>query len=150
MFRVRRSTFLTAALFTLLVEAAPPAFPSSGNGLWYTAPGDVDAWSSEWLPIGNGYIAGEWLKGFGVVLGLELSHPSSYAPWRHHSGNYAREHRIPVVWWSYARSGMSVLLLVIIYESRKARSRSDFCFCDSRVADLTSHSGRAIWALWIN
>ncbi|KAH9838020.1 glycoside hydrolase family 95 protein [Rhodofomes roseus] len=36
---------------------APSAFPSSGNGLWYTAPGDADSWSSEWLPIGNGYIA---------------------------------------------------------------------------------------------
>ena len=59
MFRGVRGPLLTTALLALLVGAAPSAFPSSGNGLWYTAPGDADAWSSEWLPIGNGYIAGK-------------------------------------------------------------------------------------------
>ncbi|KAF9004601.1 glycoside hydrolase family 95 protein [Cyathus striatus] len=38
-----------------LTRSAPQGFPASGNGLWYTAPGDV--WSREWLPIGNGYLA---------------------------------------------------------------------------------------------
>ncbi|KZT71231.1 glycoside hydrolase family 95 protein [Daedalea quercina L-15889] len=57
MFCTRWCTLLTVALVMLLVEAAPSAFPSSGNGLWYTSPADADAWSSEWLPIGNGYIA---------------------------------------------------------------------------------------------
>jgi hypothetical protein len=36
--------------------AAPPGFPESGNGLWYKSPGAM--WSKEWLPIGNGYLAG--------------------------------------------------------------------------------------------
>ncbi|TFY74657.1 hypothetical protein EWM64_g9355, partial [Hericium alpestre] len=35
--------------------AAPSGFPNSGNGLWYTQPG-AD-WTSEFLPIGNGYLA---------------------------------------------------------------------------------------------
>ena len=38
-------------------SAAPPGFPESGNGLWYNSPGTI--WSREWLPIGNGYLAGE-------------------------------------------------------------------------------------------
>ncbi|KAG1733874.1 glycoside hydrolase family 95 protein [Suillus paluster] len=36
------------------ILSAPPSFPSSGNGLWYTAPGMI--WTEEWLPIGNGYL----------------------------------------------------------------------------------------------
>ncbi|GBE84301.1 glycoside hydrolase family 95 protein [Sparassis crispa] len=38
-------------------NGAPPGFPASGNGLWYTAPGQSDSWSTQWLPVGNGYIA---------------------------------------------------------------------------------------------
>ncbi|OSX62210.1 glycoside hydrolase family 95 protein [Postia placenta MAD-698-R-SB12] len=50
---------LTVGLTSLisLVASAPPGFPTSGNGLWYTSPGASDAWSTEWLPIGNGYLA---------------------------------------------------------------------------------------------
>ncbi|OJA17722.1 hypothetical protein AZE42_04789 [Rhizopogon vesiculosus] len=33
---------------------APPTFPSSGNGLWYTTPGMI--WAQDFLPIGNGYL----------------------------------------------------------------------------------------------
>lgn len=40
------------------VVAAPPAFPSSGNGLWYKQPGRFDDWASDWLPVGNGFLAG--------------------------------------------------------------------------------------------
>ncbi|OBZ77369.1 putative alpha-fucosidase A [Grifola frondosa] len=40
-----------------LIVAAPSGFPSSGNGLWYTQPGDIDSWSTQWLPIGNGFLA---------------------------------------------------------------------------------------------
>ncbi|KAL6297766.1 Six-hairpin glycosidase-like protein [Sparassis latifolia] len=40
-----------------MVTSAPPGFPASGNGLWYTAPGQSDSWSTQWLPVGNGYIA---------------------------------------------------------------------------------------------
>lgn len=36
--------------------SAPPGFPSSGNGLWYTTPGSI--WTQEFLPIGNGYLGG--------------------------------------------------------------------------------------------
>ncbi|PCH37096.1 glycoside hydrolase family 95 protein [Wolfiporia cocos MD-104 SS10] len=48
---------LTLVSFIQLVASAPPGFPASGNGLWYTSPGASDAWSNEWLPIGNGYLA---------------------------------------------------------------------------------------------
>ena len=41
------------------VVAAPPGFPASGNGLWYTAPGSEVDWSEQWLPVGNGYLGGE-------------------------------------------------------------------------------------------
>ncbi|EIW55988.1 glycoside hydrolase family 95 protein [Trametes versicolor FP-101664 SS1] len=47
-------------LFTLPEDrfvAAPPAFPSSGNGLWYKQPGRFDDWASDWLPVGNGFLA---------------------------------------------------------------------------------------------
>lgn len=46
--------------------SAPQSFPKSGNGLWYTQPGNI--WSREWLPIGNGYLAGD----LGDLLGTEL------------------------------------------------------------------------------
>ncbi|TFK91898.1 glycoside hydrolase family 95 protein [Polyporus arcularius HHB13444] len=39
------------------VAAAPSGFPASGNGLWFSQPGRFDAWSNDWLPIGNGYLA---------------------------------------------------------------------------------------------
>jgi hypothetical protein len=39
------------------VAAVPAVFPNSGNGLWYNYTGDV--WSKTWLPVGNGYLAGE-------------------------------------------------------------------------------------------
>ncbi|KZT06742.1 glycoside hydrolase family 95 protein [Laetiporus sulphureus 93-53] len=54
------ASFKTALIYLCLgslAAAAPAVFPSSGNGLWYTSPGQSDAWSSEWLPIGNGYLA---------------------------------------------------------------------------------------------
>ena len=41
---------------TSLTLSAPPGFPSSGNGLWYTSPGAI--WAQELLPVGNGYLAG--------------------------------------------------------------------------------------------
>ncbi|KAK1231403.1 hypothetical protein PQX77_005500 [Marasmius sp. AFHP31] len=41
---------------SLLALAAPPGFPASGNGLWYTSPSGN--WSKSYLPIGNGYLAG--------------------------------------------------------------------------------------------
>ncbi|RDB26766.1 putative alpha-fucosidase A [Hypsizygus marmoreus] len=43
-----------ANLVTLSVSA-PPGFPASGNGLWFTKSANV--WSKEWLPVGNGYLA---------------------------------------------------------------------------------------------
>ena len=37
------------------ISATPEGFPASGNGLWYTEPGEI--WSRDYLPIGNGYLA---------------------------------------------------------------------------------------------
>ncbi|PFH51636.1 glycoside hydrolase family 95 protein [Amanita thiersii Skay4041] len=47
-------TFLALTNLVVLTSSAPPGFPSSGNGLWYTAPGKV--WSKDYLPVGNGYL----------------------------------------------------------------------------------------------
>ncbi|KAF9465865.1 glycoside hydrolase family 95 protein [Collybia nuda] len=49
------SFILASLLSTGLVASAPPGFPSSGNGLWFTKPANV--WSKEMLPVGNGYLA---------------------------------------------------------------------------------------------
>ncbi|KAH7920127.1 glycoside hydrolase family 95 protein [Leucogyrophana mollusca] len=46
---------LVVATLVSVTSSAPPGFPSSGNGLWYTAPGAV--WYENFLPIGNGYLA---------------------------------------------------------------------------------------------
>jgi alpha-L-fucosidase 2 len=53
---------LTSSLllfYFISVKAAPPGFPSSGNGLWYTSEGDPDAWETTALLIGNGFLAGK-------------------------------------------------------------------------------------------
>lgn len=41
------------------VTAIPSGFPSTGNGLWYTEP--AVNWSTQYLPIGNGYLGGTWV-----------------------------------------------------------------------------------------
>ena len=47
---------LLVSVWTItLVWTISSEFPSSGNGLWYSSPGDV--WAKYWLPIGNGYLA---------------------------------------------------------------------------------------------
>lgn len=48
--------FLTVTTCASLSLSTPAGFPSSGNGLWYTAPGTI--WAQELLPVGNGYLAG--------------------------------------------------------------------------------------------
>ncbi|KAI0353355.1 glycoside hydrolase family 95 protein [Trametes cingulata] len=53
--RIGEALGLAATFSTVL--GAPPAFPSSGNGLWYKQPGRFEAWSNDWLPIGNGFLA---------------------------------------------------------------------------------------------
>lgn len=50
---------VTIVQLVSIVSAAPAGFPKSGNGLWYTQPGTK--WSQEYLPVGNGYLAGQWL-----------------------------------------------------------------------------------------
>lgn len=34
--------------------SAPPGFPTTGNGLWYTTP--ATNWATQYLPVGNGYL----------------------------------------------------------------------------------------------
>lgn len=54
------STYVQYARFVLLLISpafsAPASFPKTGNGLWYSQPGDV--WANGWLPVGNGYLGG--------------------------------------------------------------------------------------------
>lgn len=40
------------------ILAAPSGFPKTGNGMWYEAPGEV--WVTDYLPIGNGFLAGKF------------------------------------------------------------------------------------------
>jgi alpha-L-fucosidase 2 len=49
-----KTALFNAALASVAV-GAPAGFPSSGNGLWYTTPGVL--WSTNYLPVGNGYLA---------------------------------------------------------------------------------------------
>lgn len=46
----------TLALPLLSALAAPSGFPETGNGLWYKTPGSI--WTREYLPVGNGFLAG--------------------------------------------------------------------------------------------
>lgn len=55
---------LSLLLGSRIALSTPSGFPSSGNGLWYTAPGN--SWQSEFLPIGNGYLAGEYTTFFAI------------------------------------------------------------------------------------
>lgn len=54
----RISVFALSLFGLSIIEravSAPPGFPASGNGLWFTEPGVV--WATDFLPIGNGYLA---------------------------------------------------------------------------------------------
>jgi alpha-L-fucosidase 2 len=56
---------LTLLHLLTVVNSVPPEYPASGNGLWFNSSGIV--WSRDWLPIGNGYLAGEFRPGSTVV-----------------------------------------------------------------------------------
>ena len=50
------SNVITVSLaISCMVKAAPPGFPSSGNGLWYNSSGTI--WSRHYLPVSNGFLA---------------------------------------------------------------------------------------------
>ncbi|KAF5366281.1 hypothetical protein D9758_005662 [Tetrapyrgos nigripes] len=48
-------SLLSATQLAAYTTAAPPGFPATGNGLWFTSPGQI--WASQLLPVGNGYLA---------------------------------------------------------------------------------------------
>ena len=50
----RKTSAILIAGGAVSILAAPPGFPASGNGLWYTEPGTI--WSRHSLPIGNGFL----------------------------------------------------------------------------------------------
>lgn len=39
--------------------AVPQLFPASGKALWFRSPGIV--WAEDYLPVGNGYLAGKYI-----------------------------------------------------------------------------------------
>ena len=43
--------------FLFWSSSLPQGFPASGNGLLYNTPANI--WVKEWLPVGNGYLAGK-------------------------------------------------------------------------------------------
>lgn len=55
--RMSWPTLLAGSVIATVSSAAPSGFPATGNGLWYKTPGTI--WSKEWLPVGNGYLAGK-------------------------------------------------------------------------------------------
>ena len=62
-----------ASSTVIVVVAAPPGFPTSGNGIWFAEPGrGFDFWADDWLPVGNGYLAGQFND---VIYGLVLTNP---------------------------------------------------------------------------
>lgn len=73
-----RSQILAVLSLGLAAHSAPPGFPSSGNGLWFRTQGS--AWSKEWLPIGNGYLAGNIPFPCKHLLS-ETHYVRSYDPW---------------------------------------------------------------------
>ncbi|KAI0746485.1 Six-hairpin glycosidase-like protein [Daedaleopsis nitida] len=68
--RVGEAVVLGSAISSAV--AAPSGFPGSGNGLWFTQQGRFEAWSNDWLPIGNGYIAA-MVQGAVVQEALQLN-----------------------------------------------------------------------------
>ena len=69
--------------------SAPPGFPSSGNGLWYTSQGT--RWAYELLPVGNGYLAGMCWS-YQSTLSLRMHTIHSDAPWWHFTGVNSAQH----------------------------------------------------------
>jgi alpha-L-fucosidase 2 len=64
---------LAVSHLAFMRTSAPPGFPASGNGLWFTK--SANAWAKEWLPVGNGYLAGTCLAPFFCLS------PDSRKPW---------------------------------------------------------------------
>lgn len=61
---LQRGALIPILGLTSAISAAPPGFPASGNGIWFKTGGV--SWSKEWLPIGNGYIAGKTVISLGL------------------------------------------------------------------------------------
>ena len=55
-------TLITAFKVEMALPAVPVdaisflSLPPTPNSLWYRAPGTT--WSTDWIPVGNGYLAG--------------------------------------------------------------------------------------------
>ena len=82
----------------LVAKCTPPGFPSSGNGLWYKEPGMI--WSRDWLPVGNGYLAGVYyILYFSSIC---WSRVFSHDTWRYELRGHSAQHRIFVVRWTIA------------------------------------------------
>lgn len=110
-------------LFVSLIHvsnSAPPGFPSSGNGLWYTRPADNDAWSTEWLPIGNGYLAGQT---YHIVPHILIWPTQSYITWRDFPRDDSVEYWVSVVRRAISGSGTTYRILNFLERSLCAPTR---------------------------
>lgn len=96
------SSASTLTFSTLTTLAAPAGFPSTGNGLWYKAPGTI--WTKDWLPVGNGYLAGSFSPLLCDILSWRWM-KYSYDPWRHGSRNNTVEYRVSLERRSISGSG---------------------------------------------
>ncbi|KAF9053868.1 glycoside hydrolase family 95 protein [Hymenopellis radicata] len=80
------SRFVALLVPLSVIRAAPPGFPESGNGLWYTTPGRV--WSRDYLPVGNGHLAAMTGGGADVeILQLNIESLWSGGPFQDPSYN---------------------------------------------------------------
>ena len=86
------STLLPVAVISS--STPPAAFPASGNGLWYNSTGDVTGtlWSTTFLPIGNGYLAGLWFNPLGCSEADEVHLVYSYDSRRNGDRSSSVEH----------------------------------------------------------
>jgi hypothetical protein len=58
--RTLRTLSLVGVTYISGAKSGPPkGFPASGNGIWLDEPGSYCNWASDYLPIGNGYLAGK-------------------------------------------------------------------------------------------
>jgi hypothetical protein len=93
--RERLLSALGIVTYVSLIPSAPPGFPNSGNGLWYTAPGTI--WVKEFLPIGNGHLGGEQCLLIIIVITKWYSNVHSDVTWWYYPRGHTNQHRVPMV-----------------------------------------------------
>jgi hypothetical protein len=85
-------THLVALMGPSPSRSAPSGFPLSGNGLWFNR--SADSWVREWLPVGNGYLAGNH-----IIRALFLSSHNRQAMLPGGTSIEVTQLNIESLWW---------------------------------------------------